>query len=180
MCISIATLLAAYNPSTPQGAQQLGSDLQLGASVAKVLGEMAAGSTRSALLRADAAGVRALGEARARRIRAAGQQAVGEVRAQAAASGVKVSGESVLDAERQAVRLSEQDAAMAVLTGKNQARGNEMSARLYRAASMQSALDELSFGVSKWQLSKYAIEQQAAMSRFDDVNQDFGSWTGQH
>lgn len=175
MCINLSTM--AMSAAT---AQEWGAGLQAGASVARALGDLAAGSTRAAMLRADAAGVRAQGQAKARRIRTAGAQAVGESRAAAAASGVAVTGESVLDAERQAVRLSEQDAAMAILTGENQARGAEASADMYRSAGVQSALSELSTGASKWRLSKYAIDQQEMWRPgFDDTSAAYGGWTGQ-
>lgn len=175
MCFQMSTMAL----SAPQ-MMETGRTLQAVGSVARALGDLAAGSTRADMLKADAAGYRAVGEAKARRIREAGRLAVGESRAQAAASGVAVSGDSVLDAERAIVRRSEQDAAIAILTGENQARGAEISASMYRGAGMQSALSEIGAGASRWMLSKYAQDQMSIWQPgYDDTTAATGGWTGQ-
>lgn len=163
MCVQLlATALGAagaYSASqtgtaTPADSAQTGATLQATAQGMTILGDLAAGATRARMARAEAAGERAAGVQRADRIRKAGARELGQSRSGAVASGVKLSSESVLEAERQLTTNVEQDAMMAILSGNNRARTSELSADYIQSATLNSALSGTAEAYGKWKRSR--------------------------
>jgi hypothetical protein len=109
---------------------------------------------RARMLRAEAAGERASAAQRAERIRKAGARELGQSRAGAAASGVKLTSESVLEAERQLTQNVEQDALLTILSGNNRARVGELSADYVQAGAINSAISGMADGYGKWKRSR--------------------------
>lgn len=148
-------------PSTPSENIAAGGQTQAIAMGINALGDLAYGSMRSRMSRADAAALRAAGQEKAARIRVAGQQELGRARAGAAGLNVSVSSGSVLEAERNIVRNVEQDAGVAILSGENRATAQEVAADYYQRGGVLQALDGMMGAASKWRRSQYATPQPA-------------------
>lgn len=146
MCVSL------INYAMP--AVEAGGNLQAGAQVFNALGDLAMGRARMKMAAADAAGVRVAGETAAKRIRRAAGKETGASRAGAVASGVKVTSGSVLEADRDIQRYSEQDALSAILSGENQAAGINASGRNYMRAGINSAADSLVDAATTWKRTR--------------------------
>lgn len=149
MCVNLLTMFGT-------GAQA-GVNLQTFAGVLSGVSNIMAGVSRanmqSGFAQVDAASEEALGQAKARRIRQAASREAGTSRAQATAAGVALDSGSVLDAERQIVRGSEEDAMSAILTGKNRADALRLSGELYAAegkAALWQGIGQAAFAVSGW------------------------------
>lgn len=173
MCVNLSTLAMSAADTVSAG-----NKIQAFTGAVNALGDLAMGVTKQRMMNADARGARMQGEQRAKRIRAAGDQELGRARADAAGAGVSVGSDSVLAAERQIVRGSEQDAAIAILTGENQATSLELSGKMYRNAGVFSALDGMVGAADKWRRSKYAEQQNIWSPGYDDVTGASGGWTG--
>lgn len=145
---------AQSGDATPQAQAQTGATMQATGMALGALGDLAAGTMRARMARADAAGDRAAGQQRADRIRKAGARELGQSRAGAVASGVKLSSESVLEAERSLRQNVEQDAMMAILTGNNRARSSEVSADFIEAGTLNSTISGLGEAYGKWKRSR--------------------------
>lgn len=149
MCVSLLSL-----GSMAASAVETGGTLQAIGSGANAIGDLAAGVTRARMSRADARAEKAMGQARADRIRTAGEAELSRARSGAVAGNVSLSSGSVLAAEQQVVTNVEQDALSEILTGNNRARSLNASARYYTQAGMNNASDGLLYGYNTWKRTR--------------------------
>lgn len=131
--------------------------LMMSGQVAGGLARQSQGEAKASLSRADALYVQDAASQQAEKILRAGQREKGSARAATAASGTRIDQFSTL-AEREIDTLSGQDAAMAILTGKNKARSMEFSGDMSKRAG-DSAMYGSLFGAAKtdysgWKNSK--------------------------
>lgn len=131
-----------------------GGLMQAGASGLAALGSLAQGSVKAAAARAEAAGYRASADSQARRIRSAATREVSRSRADVVGAGVSLSSGSALEAEREIVRASEQDAMLTILNGENQARVAEEAGRAEQLNSIIGALGSAGDAVDKWRRAR--------------------------
>lgn len=132
----------------------MAGNVQAIAGAADAIGNLAMAQTRARLARMEAAGEAATGAQRADRIRRQGRLAVGEARAAAVGSGVKLTGDSVMEAERELMRRAEQDAGVAILTGANRARSLNMSADYMEQAGTASLLASGAEAFGNWRRTR--------------------------
>lgn len=149
MCVS---LFSAFGTGA-----QAGVNLQTFAGVMSGVSNILSGVSRSNIQagfsEADALSEERLGQDKARVIRKVAARETGTSRAQAAAAGVTLDSGSVLEAERQIVRGSEEDALSAILTGQNRAASLRLSGDMYRAdakSSLWQGVGQAAFAVSGW------------------------------
>lgn len=148
-----ANVYGAMQQPTGNAAADLaqGQKLQLIGGIAEGFGDLAAAMARAQALKIDAASEVASAAQRASRIRRAGALAVGESRATVAGSGVKLTSDSALEAERELIRQIEQDAGVAILNGGNRARQLEMQADYLKSAGYASLIHDTA---SNWRRTK--------------------------
>lgn len=132
------------------GGLQAGGALQAGAGVLGAISSIADGAAKRAAADGVAAVTQAGARMRAASIRRAGVQELGSARAAAAASGVKLSSGSVLAAEGDIARYSEQDAMSVLLSGQTEANALRTRGRQAFAAGFMGASDSLVHGADAW------------------------------
>ncbi len=149
MCVNLMNMFGS--------GQQLGANLQATATILGGVTDVMSGVSRSrtqqTLAESDALAEEALGRIKARKIRRAAERDIGGSRADAAAAGVSLDSSSVLAAEGQIVRGSEEDALSAILTGNNRGAAARTTASLYGAQELgilSAGLDRVAMGVGGW------------------------------
>lgn len=159
MCNSLLTLSQQWQSEDPRtGADADIRDaqrMQAGSRGVAALAALAAGVTKARAMQLDAMSAEQVGEMRAKRIRRAGKQELGKSVADAVGAGVRVGVGSAAEAEREIVRGYEQDAAVAVLTGRNEARSIRLEAGRVRNAAVMDSLAHGFAAADKWRRSKY-------------------------
>lgn len=147
--------------SSPEKKIEAGGDLQALGYGMNAITSLAGGLSRSYAAKAEAAAERAGTQARVNAIRRAADMERGSARTAAAASGVAVDSGSVLEAERDITRYSEQDALMSIVSG-------ESRARALRSAG-KGALIEGAVGMGENLLIANDIRRRTRRTRHSDV-----------
>lgn len=142
-----------------------GSYAQLAGSAVDALGQISAGRDRKKMMEADARAVQAQANAKAKIIRKAGKAAVGQTRSGAVASGVTLSSESVMEAERQTIQNVEHDALMTIITGGSQAASLRATGGAYQSAGRNDAMESLVHGATMWARGKRISESAGVPPR---------------
>lgn len=158
----------------PAADRSTAGNLEAAATAADALGALAMASTRARLARAEAQGERASAAQRAARVRRQGEFARGESRAQTGAMGVRLTSDSILEAERSLERAISTDAAIALATGETRAAGLNMQADYTQAAGMNTLLAGAAEAAGRWRRSRSAVTQQRA-PQFNPVGDGFTS-----
>ena len=138
MCVSLAALSAMNGISSLAGGIARNEQAKSLASIEQLAGNM-----------------------RARAIRRAAVQETGSARAAAAASGVSVSSGSVMEAERDIARYSEQDAMVAVLTGDNRAATMRGNGRAALSGGVDQAAGSLLEAADTWRRTRRRVPYRA-------------------
>lgn len=149
-CVSMLQMMGA----NPANLIEAGGNLQAGAGLVQSISSLASGAAASRIAASDAAIERTAGASRAGAIRRAADQEAGSARAAAAASGVKVGSSSVMQAEGDIARYSEQDAISAILTGENRAAASLSQGRNARTAAFNGAAESLLEGGAAWRRTR--------------------------
>ena len=147
MCVNL--LKIAGSAGVPGGGA-----MQAAGSVLNVVTSLAGGIGANKAAKAEAAMAKMQGQMRARQIRRAAAREVGSARAAAAASGVSVASGSVLEAEREIERYSEQDALSAILTGDARASAVRAEGRAAMTQGLVSAGESLLEAGDAWQRTR--------------------------
>lgn len=158
----------------PAADRRTAGNLEAAATAADTLGALAMSSTRARLARAEARGERATAAQRASRIRRQGDFQMGENRAQVGAMGVRLTSDSILEAERSLDRAISTDAAIALANGENRAAGLSMQAAFTEAAGLNTLLAGAADAAGRWRRSRSAVTQQRA-PQFNPVGDGFTS-----
>ena len=174
MCTNVSQLYMAQQGSqttNPQTAQQIqtGGAMQAGAYGIAALGDLAAGVMRARTMKAAARSEREAGQARARVVRAAGEDALSGARAAATGANVSVNSGSVLEAERQIVRRSEQDALVQILNADARAGQMEAGAGYELASGLSGFGNNMLMASDKWQRSRRAQQKTPEPARQADT-----------
>ena len=128
---------------------------QAGAYGAGAIAKLAGGFVRANALRLDGMSAEQIGQTRAKRIRTAGAAELSKSRADAVGAGIRVGVGSAAEAERSVIRNYEQDAAVAILSGRNQARSLDLEADRVKTAAIGESLAHGFAAYDKWRRSKY-------------------------
>lgn len=119
--------------------------------LARAAGEVAAGSAQRALAESDARMVEIATRQRMRAVERQRAQALGEARGAASVSGVSVSSDSVVEAEREIQRAASQDSLVTLINGQNEAAQLRIRGRMAQAeAWARLAGDTSNFSSSRW------------------------------
>ena len=143
MCVNLAMMAA-------QGGVQGGGMMQAGGSLLNAIGAISTGNAQRSIANSQADIVRTQSEMRARSIRRAAERETGSARAAAAAAGVKLTSGSVLEAERDIARYSEQDALSVLVTGQAQAVQLREAGRQARQQGVLGAFGSLVHGAEAY------------------------------
>lgn len=183
MCIQLlATALgagAAVAGATQTPSGDAASDrstagtIDAAATAADALGSVAMSAARARLAQAEARGERAAARARAERIRRQGDIARAESRAQVGAMGVRLTSDSVLEAERSLERAISTDAAIALVNGETRAAGLQARAEYERTAAANTLIGGGADALGRWRRSRSAAQQASA--QFNPVGDGFSS-----
>lgn len=156
-CLSFLQMQAANGAAMTE----LGGNLQAGAGLLNSISSLASGISAGKVGKANAAAQMALAQTEANSIRRAGGKELGAARAAAAASGVSVASGSVLEAERDIVRYSEQDAMMAIITGQSRASAAKAAGADARAKMFQDAGESLLSAGAAWRRTRRKVPYRA-------------------
>ena len=165
MCTSLLNLASTFSTAQSDAAATPRMDArdalaaQAGAQGAASLAALASGVTRSRAMKLDAMSAEQVGEARARRIRVAGERELAKSRADVVGTGTRVGVGSALEAERAVTRGYEQDAEVAVVNGRNDARSIGLEAGRVRDAAVGESLAHGMAAADKWRRSRKYAEQ---------------------
>lgn len=147
MCVTLAAASMANGLQAGGSMQAMGSGLQ-------AVQSFVAGETQRSVANSMADAARSTATMQARAIRRSAEQQTGAARAAAAASGVKVGSGSVLDAERDIARYSEQDALSVLLSGQSEAARLRARGEQAKLAGIAKATDSLVHGMDAWQRTR--------------------------
>lgn len=169
MCTSLLSLSSSFAnaqsdaPAMSANAQALrdGYLAQAGAQGAAALSALASGVTRSRALRLDAMSAEQVGQTRAKRIKAAGAREIANSVGDAVGSGVRIGAGSAGEAERAIVRGYEQDAAVAILSSRNEAARMRMESSRVRGNAIGESLAHGFAASDKWRRSRFVRDQPA-------------------
>lgn len=174
MCFSPLMLLQAGSAAgaTAAAQQAAGLTMQAGAAGLGALGSLASGVVRSRAASADAASMRAAGEAAAKRTRRAGAIELSRARGDAVGAGVSLRSESVLDIERQIVRNVEQDAGLQIINANSRADALQAEGNAALVNGALGALAGVGAAADRWKRAKTAAGYGPAIqiSNPDPVN----------
>lgn len=131
-----------------------GGNLQAAQTGGNIVKSLVEGSAKRAVARGNAAMAMQDAETRARQIRRAASAETGSARAAAAASGVALSSGSVMEAERDIARYSEQDALSVLVSGAGEASQWRQRGRAAMIAAVTGASDSLVHGMDTFQRTR--------------------------
>ena len=133
---------------------QGGGNMQLLGTGANIVTSLVQADAQRSVAKANARMAMMSAESQARQIRRAGAAEAGAARVAAAASGVSLSSGSVMEAERDIARYSEQDALSAILGGRNEAAAWRQRGRAAVSQAIVKTGDSLVHGVDTWQRTR--------------------------
>lgn len=133
---------------------QAGGTLQALAGGINAVSSIAGGLSRRSLANVDADIEQMAGQQRAAQVRRAAAQATGEARSAAVASGVSVGSDSVMLAEQDIARYSEQDALAAIITGNSRAKQLRRGGDAALASGLVGAGDSLLMAGDAWKRTR--------------------------
>lgn len=149
MCVNMLQMASSFG-----GGLGGGGAMQAAGGLMNSIASLAGGSAKAGVLRAEADMVRTGAQMRAGAIRREAQQQTGAARAAAVASGVSVNSGSVLQAEQNIARYSEQDALSAIISGEAKAGALQSQARGARTAGAVDAGDSLLVAADNWKRTR--------------------------
>ena len=133
---------------------QGGGDLQAAQAGGNIVQSLIQGSAARSAAKANAAMAMQGAEMQARQIRRAARAETGAARAAAAGAGVSLSSGSVMDAERDIARYSEQDALSVLVSGATEASQWRQRGRAAMTRAFTQAGDSLVHGLDAWQRTR--------------------------